>query len=222
MEGMLVGILTAGLAIWMSAVRQRPWLRRLAWFALAAVILQGVLGLTAVPPAPPSFSHTFLAHVFFSITVAIAVFTSGGRRPGSEPLGDRGRPTLRSLAVVTPAAVLAQVALGASYRHNALGLMPHIAGAMIVALLILVMGVLVTQRFPGHRSLRAAAIALMTIAFLQVFLGITVITIQALVLESPLPLILSTVAHVATGALTLGATAVVAILIQRDVRAAPE
>ena len=221
-EGMLVGILTIGLAIWMSLVENPAWLRRLAWLALAAVILEGVLGLPADPVSPASLSHTFLAHLFFSITVAIAVFTSGGWQLSPERVEDRGRPSLRSLAIATPAVVLAQVALGAAYRHEAVGLMPHVAGAMIVALLILVVGVFVTQQFPGHRSLRPAAIALMTIAFLQVFLGITIITIEALNLENALPLILSTVAHVVTGALTMAATVVLAILIRRNVRARPE
>src|SRR5580700_1362634 len=36
-----VGILTIGLAVWLSRADQRAWMRKLGWIALGAVIVQG-------------------------------------------------------------------------------------------------------------------------------------------------------------------------------------
>ena len=212
-----VGLLTLGLAIWLSLVEKRAWLRRLGWIALAAVIVQAVLGgvsvLLLLPPAV-SVSHACLAQLFFSLTVAIALFTSRGWQHSPELVVDHGWPSLRSLAIVTPTVVLLQIALGAGFRHRAMGVMSHFLGAMIVALLILMVCIFVTQQFPGHRRLRLAAKTLMIIAFLQVFLGISVFTIESVTTANTLPVVLATVGHVAMGALTLAASVVVAIQIR--------
>src|SRR6185295_4352693 len=39
-----VGILTIGLAVYLQLRERRPWVRRLGWIALLAVIAQGLLG----------------------------------------------------------------------------------------------------------------------------------------------------------------------------------
>src|ERR1700676_4757310 len=74
-----VGMLTIVLAIWLWRAEPRPWMRKLGFVALGAVILQGVLGgltvLLLLPP-PVSISHACLAQLFFSTTVALMMFTS--------------------------------------------------------------------------------------------------------------------------------------------------
>jgi heme a synthase len=74
-----------------------------------------------------SVSHAGLAQIFFSLTVAIAVFTSPGWR---EAYG-RGRTelsalaadvTLRLLAVGAVALVFVQILLGATMRHSGAGM----------------------------------------------------------------------------------------------------
>ena len=77
------------------------------WLALAAVILQGVLGGLTVLfrlPAAISVGHAALAQLFFCLTVSIAVFTSrrwrspDARRAGGVPgpaLPGRQWPALR-------------------------------------------------------------------------------------------------------------------------------
>ena len=219
--GASVGILTIGLVIWLALAVERARLRRLGWIVLAALVVEGGLGARTVLlslPRTAGISHAFLAQLLFGSTVAVAVFTSGGWRLDPELVEDHGWLSLRSMAIATPAVVLVQVALGAAYRHKAIGLMPHLAGAMIVALVILVVCVFVTQQFPTHRSLRPAAVTLMTIAFIQVFLGVTVLSVGTFVAETEPPMVISTVAHVTTAALTLGATVVLAILLRRSAR----
>ena len=40
----VVGLLTIGLAVWIARLEPRAWVRRLGWVALAAVVMQGLLG----------------------------------------------------------------------------------------------------------------------------------------------------------------------------------
>ena len=225
MVATFVGMLTVGLAIWLARKEQRGWMRKLGWAALGAVIVQGGLGgltvLLLLPPAV-SVSHACLAQLFFSTTVAIAVFTSKSWMEEREMVNDYGRPSLRSLALVAPVLVLAQIALGASFRHGAIGVMAHIVGAMVVALAILILGAFVLHQFPDHPALRPAAIAMLSVTLLQLMLGIAAYWARLNALDKPLAMVVTTVIHVATGALTLASTVVLAIQIRRHVRAAEQ
>jgi heme A synthase len=89
-----------------------------------------------------------------------------------------------------------------------------------VPLAILLAGMFVLQQFPKHRALRPAAIGLLTITLLQVFLGIAAYVARINAADYPLAMVLTTVAHVATGGLTLAASVVLAIQIRRNVRVA--
>src|SRR5579883_3337217 len=129
MVATFVGLLTIGLALWLTKSEDRAWMRKLGWICLGAVILQGVLGgltvLLLLPPAV-SVSHACLAQLFFSTTVAIAVFTSKSWTEGPDMVQDYGTPSLRALSVVLPTLLLAQVALGAAFRHGAMTVMAHV------------------------------------------------------------------------------------------------
>ena len=221
----VVGMLTIVLAIWIARAERgarRAWMRKLGWLALAGVVAQGLLGGATVlllQPAPISIAHACLAQLFFSVTVAIAVFTSRNWQKGPEPVEDYGWPSLRLLAIVTPVLVVLQIGLGAGFRHRAFGLMPHVIGAMVVPLVILLVCAFVLQQFPKHRSLRPAAIGLLSITLAQVFLGIIAYVARLNAAEYPLAMVLTTVAHVATGGLSLAASVVLAIQIRRNVHA---
>jgi cytochrome c oxidase assembly protein subunit 15 len=118
-----VGMLTIGLVLFQWRAEPRRWMRRLGLVALAAVILQGVLGgLTVLYflPAPISIGHAGLAQLFFALTVSLALFTSRGwREPVVAPIDD---PALRRQAIGMSALVYAQILLGATMRHNQAGL----------------------------------------------------------------------------------------------------
>ena len=93
-----VGFLTIVLAIWIWRADPRAWMKRLGVAALAAVILQGILGGITVLyflPTPVSTAHAGLAEIFFCMTVAIALFTSPrlarrNRRRRRRPAADDG------------------------------------------------------------------------------------------------------------------------------------
>jgi heme A synthase len=133
---------------------------------------------------------------------------------------DMSTPPLRSCALVMVTLVVVQVALGAAVRHKAMGPTLHIVGALVVALAILLVGVLVMNQCPTHRSLRPCAIIMMTIAGTQVFLGFAAFIVRMMADEGTLPVVISTVAHVTTGALTLAATVVMTLQIRRHFRPA--
>jgi hypothetical protein len=76
----------------------------------------------------------------------------------------------------------------------------------------------VLHQFPKHAALHPAALALLTILFIQLPLGILAFWARLEAAAHPLMMVLSTVAHVAVGAITLALSIVLAIQIRRNVR----
>jgi cytochrome c oxidase assembly protein subunit 15 len=217
-----VGFMTIILAVWLAFAETRKWMKTLGFVALGAVIVQGLLGgLTVKLMLPPavSISHACLAQLFFSTTVAIALFTSKSWIQGPEIVEDHGWPSLRSLAILTPVLVLAQIALGAAFRHRAIGVLPHVLFSMVVTLAVLFTATFVMHQFPNHRALNGAAKALLGVTFLQVMLGVAAYYTRLQAATNPLAMVLTTVAHVATGGLTMASSVILSIQILRNVRA---
>jgi cytochrome c oxidase assembly protein subunit 15 len=113
-----VGLLTLILAIWTSRTEPRVGVRRLAWLALAAVCLQGVLGgLTVLffTPLPISATHACLAQTFLCLMVALCYSTSREWATSVAPREDTAG--LRGAATTVTGAVFVQLVLGAIMRH---------------------------------------------------------------------------------------------------------
>ena len=219
-----VGFMTIVLALWVWRVDRRRWLKRLAWILLGAVIVQGVLGGLTVLfllPKAVSIAHACLAQLFFSATVAVAVFTSRAWGEETAMVDDSGWPSLRFLSILAPITVLGQSALGAAYRHQALGIVPHIVGALFVMLIVMMAGIAVMTQFGKHRVLHRAASVLLGLTGLQIVLGVVAYLVRISVTGAAEPttsLVIYTVAHVAVGALTMGASVVLSIEVFRYVR----
>jgi cytochrome c oxidase assembly protein subunit 15 len=156
--------------------------------------------------------HACLSPVFFAACVSIGLGGAGGQ-PGGQPAGGLATSGsgFRLLVKSAPALVLLQIILGAAYRHKAIGVMPHMAGAMLVAGLLLAICSIVLQRFPQPPPLRTAAGALLGIVLLQVSLGIAVFVMRLLDAETTPAFLPAVVAHVTVGSLTLAATTALAI-----------
>jgi hypothetical protein len=211
--GAATAILTIVLLIW-ARTEKRLWLRRMTWIALAAVAAQALLGLQRQPQAPAvRIAHALVAQLFFPLTVGIAVWTSAGwkKAPGRVDCSS----ALRLLTIGTPVLVLGQVALGTLFRHGAMGVGPHLIGAFLVAFFILGLGLPIVYR-PDHSSLHLATRLFLTIASVQVALGLALFSMQSMNVD-PQAVILITIIHAATGALTLAATMMVAVLIRRTI-----
>src|SRR5436190_19614265 len=117
-----VGFMTIILAAWTWWVESRSWVRRLAFAALGAVILQGLLGgLTVIFLLPPAISigHAGLAQLFFRLTLTLAVVTSPGWKQATARVDDA---MLRRVALTTSALVYVQILVGATMRHTKAGL----------------------------------------------------------------------------------------------------
>ena len=122
----VVGFLTVILALWLWRREERRWVRNLGFVALAAVIVQGILGgltVTFLLPTPISVSHATLAQTFLSIIAAIALLTSSWWRSGEPQLaGDSTSSGLFRLSMLSTFAVFIQLILGALMRHTQSGL----------------------------------------------------------------------------------------------------
>jgi hypothetical protein len=217
MFAIVMSVLGLGLAIWLLAARS-------LWLGGAILLVEGLTGMLGSGASTPDRGtlHATLAQAFFALTWAAVVVTSRGWEEKKEPVPDQGWPSLRSLAVVMPVFVLIQVGLGAAFRHKAMGVMPHLVGAMIVALLILCNCLFVSQPYPKHPTLRPAANLLLAITCTQVFLGIAVLTVLLINTATQTVLLLSTAGHVSVGAMTLAATLGLSLQIRHNVFPKPE
>src|SRR5215203_107466 len=231
-----VGFLTIILAVWTWRVDPRPWMRKLGFAALGAVILQGLLGgLTVLFLLPPAISigHAALAQLFFCSTIAIALFTSPGWRAASSAttsMPDDRR--LRIRALTTTCLVYLQILIGATMRHNQAGLaipdfplafgsivpplwnagiaihFAHRLGAVAVLIAVSLTAARVWSAHRGIAALRRPALLLVSLVVVQGTLG-------AFVVWSGLQPVINT-AHVANGALVLGTSLVLTLRSRRS------
>lgn len=214
-----VGVLTIILAAWLWRVDPRRWMKQLGVIALAAVIVQGVLGgLTVLYflPAPISTAHAGLAEIFFCLTVAIALFTSPGWIGAAAPVDDA---RMRRVTLVTASLIYIQIIAGAAMRHTDAGLaipdFPLMFGGIVpdhwdakiaihfahrVGALVVLVAIATTCRgvwadYRGHSRLTRPAAVLVALVAMQVSLGAATVLSQRHVLINSL--------HVVCGALVL-------------------
>jgi cytochrome c oxidase assembly protein subunit 15 len=126
MVATFVGMLTIILAVWLQRREDRPVVRRLGWFALLAVVAQGLLGgitVLLLLPTEVSVAHACLGQTFFCLVVSIALLTSPGwKRSVNEGVDVVSGLNLRTLTLWTTVTVFVQLFLGAWMRHSGAGL----------------------------------------------------------------------------------------------------
>lgn len=195
-----VGILTLILTLWIQFTKQCGRIKKLAWAAMGAVILQALLGgLTVLLMLPPvvSIFHACLAQTFFCLTVALAFFLrpdDTSAAPTSPPppapsLGGQasgefacriGRGIrkggdsawLFKLCVLAFSAAYLQLILGAIVRHTSRGIVFHVVWAFVVITLLFCSTRAVIMSAPERRGAVRAAMALSLLVIAQFFLGI--------------------------------------------------
>jgi heme A synthase len=217
-----VGILTLVLVAWVILARGTAALRLLSVGALAMIALDVLVARRG--GSAPSLSpvtgvvHAIFAHLFLSAIVIIATLASPswGRRP--EVVDDRGHSSLSGLTLAAPFVVLIQIALGECYRHNLLGVLPHICGAFAATAVILLVCLSATQDFADVTALNSTGIALLCIVLAQICVGIMTFTIRLHHLEDTSAFLYSSMFHMLVGSLTLAATVVMAMQVRRNVR----
>jgi cytochrome c oxidase assembly protein subunit 15 len=219
----MIGLLTMVLAVWTWRTEPRSWMRKLGIAALLLVIFQGVLGGITVLNYLPwwvSTAHATMAQTFFSLVVLMAVFTNRDWVEG-EPLSlpSERRPTILMLAALATGAVYLQLILGAAFRHSGMKLLPHLIMAGVVTLLVLWTGVRVLTAPGGVAQLRRPAMAMLMLLAVQLALGfgayVTRVEWGRNAIQPSEVMVVTTVAHVATGALLLATCAVLTAQVWR-------
>ena len=233
-----VGFLIAILAMGLWRGEPRRWVRWLGYVALAAVIIQGILGGITVLwflPRPVSIAHAGLAQLVFCLTVVIALVTSPGWKRGGAGTTDC---VIQRLTVVTVVFVYAQILLGAVMRHIDAGLaipdfplafgqlvppvwnvqiavhFAHRVGALLLTVLILATTVHVFHHHGRRGDLCRSSALLLVVLALQITLGaLTILSGRQYVINS---------LHVVVGATVLATSLVLALRTHRgrfDLRA---
>ena len=230
---MLAGTLvTLTLAIALSTwlVEQRRWMRWLAVGAFCTIIAQAILGgLTVLLFQPPAVStaHATVAQTFFCIAVAIALFT-GRKWIAEQPQVefDSRRPSLITLTLLSIFVLYVQLVLGGMFRHHGMSWWPHVLNAAIVSFVLAWTAIRAISAYSHIEAVRRPAIIMISLLITQLCLGFTAFLTRVAwgrnTVQPELPMVASTVAHVAVGALLLATTVVLAIQVWRRVPVAFE
>jgi hypothetical protein len=166
-------------------------------------------------------SYSLAAHVAFTTMIGLAVVTSRTWTKGPDLVADGGFPSLRSLSTFAVAATGIQVAFGAAFRNELVGFVPHVVGAILVTMLLLVLASFVLTQFPKHLALKRAAWAVIAVVPVQIGLGIMAYVGRVSQPENgsqSSAQFASMIAHVAVGAMTLAATVALALQVFYHVR----
>ncbi len=223
MIAQFVGFLSIILAVWTWRTDPRRWMKYLGLTALGLVIAQGILGgitvLFYLPPAVSS-AHAALAQTFFCVVILIALFTGQDwveEVPRVEI--DHQRPSLFALVLFSIFVLYVQLILGAMFRHHGLSWWPHVLNAVTVAIVLTWTSIRALSRYSGLDAVRRPAVTVLALMIAQLCLGfiafITRVAWGQDAVQPELPMVVSTVAHVAVGALLLGTTVVLAAQVWR-------
>jgi hypothetical protein len=213
------GVATVLMLIWLLPANIPAWVRAMGWVAVGLFAADStIMAWTPFPPGgvPLTILHAIVAPLFLSSVIVIAFYTPQDWINGPTIIDTTTAwPSLPLAARLTPLLVILQISLGAAYRHKIFGVMPHMAGAMLVVLALLVVSVLLLQSFPTHPTLRPVAIAAMSVVLLQVSLGITAFVMRLMDFDTGNGFVFLAAAHVCVGALTLAASIVLALEVRR-------
>lgn len=225
-----VAMLTVVLALWARRSEPRRWVRRLAYGAVVAVLVQALLGGLTVLfflPTAISVSHAALAQFYLCLIVTFALVTSRSWFDGGDVAKNAAAGSeLRTLATATTVLIYLQTLLGALVRHTGSGLaipdfprmfghwwppqvdfavgihLAHRIGALLVTLAVLTL-VVRAWRSPSRARFVVPASLLGLLLLCQVSLGATIIWSGRAVLPNTL--------HVPTGAALLATSLIVTL-----------
>jgi len=166
---------------------------------VAAQALVGGVAVLLVLPKTAVIVHACLAQLCFGVLVVASA--RGGNAlplPGSDA-------TPQVAAVV---ALFGQTILGAAVRHQIVGAIPHIVGAIVTTLIVLWAVV------PAMMEHMLEAGALLALTAFQIFLGMGAYFARAVDAPQPLPMMVwLTAAHVAVGSMAFGAAILLALVV---------
>lgn len=216
-------LLSLGLAAGSFGRAIRSDLKILTIAVLLLVIGEGGVGFLRIssPGAKYlSIIHSSLAQILFAIAATAAfVLSPPARRLAGSQFSDTGSPSLRTLAWITPAAVVLQMALGAIYRHGVAEVWPHILSSAFVGGLLCYSALAIYETHNAPADLRLVAHAMIGFTLVQILLGIGAYLGKSMAAgDAPQTwMVHVTVSHVAGGALTMASAFAFGILADRHV-----
>jgi len=218
MVASFVGFLTVVLAVWLGKCETRRFVRRLGFVALGAVVVQGILGgMTVLFFLPTSISvlHACLAQAFFCMVSVVALSTSRSWMASANgPQRDLRGISMRQLSVAATCCIYLQLILGAALRHSKSGLLLHVMGAFLVSFLVMWTIARVYKFYADLSALFRPAIILGMLLTAQLTLGVGSYLVRLAGRDDVQPggwMVAITTAHVATGAMILVTSLLLAI-----------
>ena len=125
------------------------------------------------------------------------------------------RPNLTMLSTLAVASVYLQLVLGAGFRHSGIKLLPHLISAVVVTILLLWTITRVLSSYSEVASLRRPALLLLGLLIVQLSLGFAAYLTRVQwgkdTVQPGAAMVVSTVAHVAVGALVLATTLILSL-----------
>lgn len=229
-----VALLTVGLMLWIRRRESRRWVRRIAYLAVLAVLVQAGLGGITVLfflPTAISVAHAALAEIFLCLVVTLAVVTSRSWTQGRQWVNQGEVGWRLRVPLLTTGLIFVQILIGAVMRHSGAGLaipdfplsfgrvippvfdfpiaihFAHRVGAIVVTAAVVATVVLVSKYSRDSSVAMVPAVVMSCLVVLQVSLGAAVVLTGKSVFVNT--------AHVATGATLLAASLILSLNIRR-------
>ena len=130
---------------------------------------------------------------------------------------DSRRPSLITLTLLSILVLYLQLILGGMFRHHGMSWWPHVLNAVTVSFVLAWTAVRAISVYSNIEAVRRPAIIMLSLLITQLCLGFTAFLTRRDTAQPELPMVVSTVAHVAVGALLLATTVVLAIQVWRHV-----
>jgi cytochrome c oxidase assembly protein subunit 15 len=230
--GSLVGLTTLVLAFHLLRAERRRWLKTFAFIAVAAVIVQGILGGLRVtghftlstsreevaPSIALAIAHGVLGQLFFASLVAMRGFVSDTWKSDAPATPKLTAASDRSWGAVLVALLVVQLVLGAVLRHVAGGLLLHITVAVLVAVLAAACGARAWGLNGEIRVLRRLGQAILVLITVQVTLGLAALVVTGFTAREGAPStadVIVTGAHQIVGALLLAGAVLLTVFSYR-------
>jgi heme A synthase len=139
---------------------------------------------------------------------------------------DTRRPSLFTLAMLSVVVLYVQLILGGMFRHHGMSWWPHLAHAAVVAFVLTWTAIRALSVYSNIEAIRRPAILMLSLLMTQLCLGFAAFLTRVAwgrdSVQPELPMVISTVAHVAVGTLLLATTVVLAIQVWRHLPVAFE
>ena len=210
----LAGLITVcALALAFILRNERTKARALSILVLVLLTIQGYTGGSGMAALTPSMAvvHAVVAALVVGASAVIPEMLS----PGDQGIQLEHGKMVGAISNWLPSLTFLQIIFGAMYRHKIWGVLPHMAGALVVALLSLIVSALVMQHAPEGTRLRSSGVQTLSAVLMQLTLGIAAFVMRLLEADSTTTFTIVAALHVTTGSVVFFSVCVLAFRAQK-------